>query len=248
MKLHCLGTTGYHPNERRHTACYWLPEAGVVLDAGTAMFRLIEQPLGKTLDIFLTHAHLDHIVGLTYLLDVLYNREMDSVRVHGSAKTLNAVRSHLFAEDIFPVTLPVEWCVLDGSPVQLAEGGTLSTFPLTHPGDSLGFRLDWPGHSMAYVTDTSSRGASSHYVETIRGVDLLLHEANFPDGVESFAKKTGHSCTSQAAEAAKAAGVRRLVLIHVDPRSPLVDPINSAAAQAIFPHTEVATDGMILDF
>jgi ribonuclease Z len=247
MKLHCLGTTGYHPNERRHTACYWLSEAGIVLDAGTAMFRLIEQPLGKTLDIFLTHAHLDHVVGLTFLLDVLYKRDMDSVRVHGSAKTLNAVRSHLFAEEIFPVTLPVEWCVL-GDCAKLPHGGTLTSFPLTHPGASLGFRLDWPGHSMAYVTDTSSRGADSAYVEKIRGVDLLLHEANFADGVEEFAEKTGHSCTSQAAEAAKAAGVQRLVLIHVFPRSPLLDPINVAAAQAIFPRTEVATDGMILEF
>lgn len=247
MKLHCLGTTGYHPNERRHTACYWLPEAGILLDAGTATFRLIDQPLNKRLDIFLTHAHLDHIVGLTFLLDVLYKREMESVRVHGSAKTLNAVRSHLFASEIFPVPLAVEWCAL-GDAVPLAEGGTLTTFPLTHPGECLGFRLEWPGHSMAYVTDTSSRGASSPYVEMIRGVNLLLHEANFADGAEAFAEKTGHSCTSQAAEAAKAASVERLVLIHVDPRSPLLDPINSAAARAIFPRTEVATDGMILDF
>src|SRR5689334_5683994 len=132
MKLHCLGTTGYHPNELRHTACYWLPEAGIVLDAGTAMFRLIEEPLGKSLVIFLTHAHLDHIAGLTFLLDVLYQREMDQVRVHGSAKTLNAVRSHLFAEEIFPVTLPVEWCVL-GDPVKLIGGGTLTYFSLVHP-------------------------------------------------------------------------------------------------------------------
>ena len=33
MKLHLLGTTGYHPNARRHTACLMLPEQGIVLDA-----------------------------------------------------------------------------------------------------------------------------------------------------------------------------------------------------------------------
>ena len=42
MKLVMLGTTGYHPNDIRQTACYALPEIGVVLDAGTGMFRLRE--------------------------------------------------------------------------------------------------------------------------------------------------------------------------------------------------------------
>ena len=50
MKLILLGTTGYHPNNRRHTACLMLPEVGVVLDAGTAMFRVRD---------YLTTKHLD---------------------------------------------------------------------------------------------------------------------------------------------------------------------------------------------
>ena len=71
MKLILLGTTGYHPNDRRQTACFMLPELGIVLDAGTAMNRAAAVPATPQLDIFLTHAHLDHVVGITYLLDVL---------------------------------------------------------------------------------------------------------------------------------------------------------------------------------
>ena len=40
MKLVLLGTTGYHPNDRRHTPCMVLPECGIALDAGTSMYRL----------------------------------------------------------------------------------------------------------------------------------------------------------------------------------------------------------------
>ena len=54
-RLLLLGTTGYHPSERRHTACMMLPEIGVVLDAGTAMFRVRQHLATPTLDIFLTH-------------------------------------------------------------------------------------------------------------------------------------------------------------------------------------------------
>ena len=39
MKLVLLGTTGYHPNDRRHTPCMLIPECGVMLDAGTAVYR-----------------------------------------------------------------------------------------------------------------------------------------------------------------------------------------------------------------
>ncbi|HOT62947.1 MAG TPA: hypothetical protein PLU93_08795, partial [Treponemataceae bacterium] len=38
----------------------------------------------------------------------------------------------------------------------LPAGGQLTHFPLAHQGGSRGFRLDWPGHSMAYVTDTTA--------------------------------------------------------------------------------------------
>ena len=60
MKVVLLGTTGYHPSESRHTPCMLLPECGVMFDAGTAMFRAPRYLTLPTLDIFLTHAHLDH--------------------------------------------------------------------------------------------------------------------------------------------------------------------------------------------
>ena len=48
MRLVLLGTTGYHPNERRHTPCLLLPECGVMLDAGTGVFRTAEYLTGPS--------------------------------------------------------------------------------------------------------------------------------------------------------------------------------------------------------
>ena len=103
MKLVLLGTTGYHPNDERQTACFMLPELGIVLDAGTAMYRVRDHLVTPELDIFLTHAHLDHVIGLTYLFDVVQGKDIRRVTVHGAPEKLAAVRTHLFAEPLFPV-------------------------------------------------------------------------------------------------------------------------------------------------
>ncbi len=246
MKLVLLGTTGYHPNDRRHTACLMLPELGVVLDAGSAMYRVRDFLCTDELDIYITHAHLDHVMGLTFLFDVALDKNVRRTTVHAEAGKLAAIREHLFAEPIFPVQPPCEFRALDG-PVALPYGGRLTYFPLAHQGGSLGFRLDWPDRSMAYVTDTTAR-AGAPYIEHIRGVDLLVHECNFPDSMADMAELTGHSFTTPVAKVARAAKVGRMILVHLDPQSVADDPIGLDVARAIFPATELGSDLMVVEF
>ncbi len=246
MRLLLLGSTGYHPNPSRHTACLMLPEVGVVLDAGTGMFRVRDHLVTSELDIFITHAHLDHVMGLTFLFDVLYEKQISRTTVHGQADKLAAIQQHLLAELLFPVPLPCEYRELRGS-VALPRDGRLTHFPLAHPGGAVGFRLDWPGRSMAYVTDTTAR-VGADYVQQIRGVDLLVHECYFSDELVDLAEKTGHSHTTPVAQVAKAAGVGRLVLVHLNPLVDGPDPIGLDVARAIFPATELGQDLMELDF
>lgn len=246
MKLVLLGTTGYHPSERRQTACFFLPEIGVVLDAGTGMFRVRDHLATETLDVFLTHAHLDHVIGLTYYYDLVHERPLRQIRVHGEAEKLAAIREHLFAKPLFPVLPPLEFRPLAES-VTLARGGRLTHFPLVHPGGSIGLRLDWPDRSLAYVTDTTAR-ADANYVATIRGVDVLIHECNFTDGAEELAELTGHSCLTPVAEVARAAGVGRLILVHMNPLVDADEPFDLTAARRIFPRIEQGRDGQIIEF
>ena len=246
MKLMLLGTAGYHPNENRHTACLMLPDQGLVLDAGTALFRIRDLICTNTLDIFLTHAHLDHVAGLTYLLDVLFGKEVERVTLHAEQEKLDGVRDSLFSPVLFPVAPPFEMEVLKPK-TELPRGGTLTTFPQKHPGGSLGFRLDWDDRSFAYVTDTTA-DPDAQYVDLIHGVDLLLHECNFRDELREHALLTGHSHTTPVAQVAKKAEVGRLVLLHINPLTPEEDPIGLDIAREIFPLTEVAVDGLEIDF
>ena len=243
MRVCFLGTGGYHPNERRHTACVMLPEIGAVFDAGTGMFRVPERLATRELFVFLTHAHLDHVVGLPHLLAPMLLGQLDRVCISGAPEYLEAVRTHLFAPALFPL-MPAFEITPVAPRVSLAGGATLTHCRLQHPGGVLAFRLDWPGESLAYVTDTFADGS---YVDFLRGVDLLIHECNFADGAEGWAQKTGHSYSSAVARLARDAQVGRLLLTHIDPRHPEDDPVNLASMRSIFAATEIAEDLMEIE-
>lgn len=246
MKLVLLGTGGYHPNARRQTACLLLPEAGVMLDAGTATSRVAERLVTSELNVFLTHAHLDHVVGLTFLFNVLRAHPLERVTVHARPEKLTALDEHLFATALFPKKPPFASRPLE-SEVLLNGGGRVRWFPLVHQGGAVGFRLDWRGCSMAYVTDTTA-DPQAEYVAAIDGVDLLVHECYYGDEDAAWARTTGHSSTSEVARVAQAARVGRLVLVHFDPLRPDDDPVGLATARTIFPATELGEDEMEIEF
>lgn len=244
MKLTLLGTGGYHPNERRHTACLMLPEIGLLFDAGSSFFRVPPRLQTDEIQIVLSHAHLDHICGLTFLLPTLLNGTIKSARVYADAKTLSAVQTHLFAEEIFPVHPAFEYVELPQK-LDVGQGGSLTHFPLVHPGGSTGFRVDWPHRSLAYITDTNCDGSCADF---LRGVDVLVHECNFRDGEEEIARLTGHSTLSPVAQLARDAGVGRLLLNHLDPTLTGDDPLGIETARAIFPNVEVTKDLQDIEF
>ncbi|RMF43671.1 MAG: ribonuclease Z [Planctomycetota bacterium] len=225
MQLHCLGTTGYHPSPTRHTACYYVPQWSVVLDAGTGFFRLtpllLRDPVQR-LTILLSHAHLDHIVGLTFLLDLLAVTQVESVRVVGQAVKLDAVRDHLFSQHVFPVDPPFEFCSLEDSTGRMQmDGWDLQWFPQEHPGGSLGFVLQGDGRKLAYMTDTVAR-PETPYRSLLYDCDLLLHECYFGDDQQSLAEKTGHSWLAGVTELVESIRPRQTALIHTNPLAEVI--------------------------
>jgi len=251
MKLILLGTAGYHPTNERQTMCSMLPELGIVFDAGTGMFRVRDHLQTPTLDILLSHAHLDHVVGLSFLLNVLRGddlemRAMRHVRVHGAAEKLDAIRRHLFSAHLFPVMPSIEWCPLE-QPMTVGEDTSITWFPLQHPGGSIGYRLDWSDRSMAYVTDTTAH-ADADYIQKIHGVDLLVHECTLPDGWEQRAEQIGHSCIGQVARLARAANVGKLILVHLNALVPIQEVPDVTRARALFPQMQLAVDQLEVVF
>ena len=246
MKLHFLGTTGYHPNNVRQTACLMLPELGVVLDAGTGMFRVRDLIQTDTLDIYLSHIHLDHSMGLTFLYDVLHEKQMSRVTVHVAEDKIEPIKNHLYSKLLFPVKPNFEIEPFSNQPAVLSDGAKLATIPLKHPGGAHGFRIDWPDRSFAYITDTTA-SVEAEYVDAIADVDTLVHECYFPDGWEDKAELTGHSCLTPVAHVAAKARAKRMFLVHVNPLDESDSPLDLDSVANVYPQIVVAEDLMTIE-
>ena len=100
-----------------------------------------------------------------------------------------------------------------------------------------------PPKRYAYCSDTAY---SEKIIPWIENVDLLYHEATFMQREIARAKETCHSSARQAAEIAKAANVKQLIIGHFSARYDNPNYLLEEALE-VFPHTILAFDGMKID-
>ncbi len=98
------------------------------------------------------------------------------------------------------------------------------------------------GRKLVYAVDTRPCEAA---LELAQGADLLIHEATLDDGLAEKAYESYHSTPSQAADIARRAGAKRLVLTHISGRYNSLDGFLDGARK-IFPATQAAEDLMIV--
>lgn len=120
--------------------------------------------------------------------------------------------------------------------LQRGEAVTVSAGRTIRPEEVVG--PERPGVVFAYCLDTRPcRGA----VRLAAGADLLVHEATFGEKHRARAAETGHSTARQAAEVARRAGARRLLLTHFSARYESAAPLVEEA-RAVFENTEAAEE------
>jgi ribonuclease BN (tRNA processing enzyme) len=194
------------------------PEHALLLDAGTGVARFLEpavrallRPYAR-LEVLLTHYHLDHVVGLVYLIGAWRDRPL---RIWGPAPPLSDSRPRealgrllnppLCGVPLDEFPMPVEIVELREERAEIA-GIDVRLRRQDHPGGSMGVRL---GDSLAYATDTAADPAT---IELARGVDLLMHEVWKTDSEK--VDGPGHSPVGRVAALARQACVKRLMPVH----------------------------------
>jgi ribonuclease BN (tRNA processing enzyme) len=212
-----LGSGGWIPTSRRETCCAYLRRGDRVLliDAGTGVQRLVENPRllagANRLDIVLTHFHLDHVIGLSYLPALPVPPTIWGAGEALAGAPTAAILDRLFGSPLFAAT-PDE--IADAIHEIPAAPFELGPFPIStriqrlHTDPTLAVGI---GEALTYCTDTAADTGNADFAE---GSRLLLHEAWY---AQASTDDQTHSAAGEAGRIARQAGVERLVLIHVNP-------------------------------
>ena len=144
--------------------------------------------------------------------------------------------AHIIREMIDFYQVPVKWMkdIKQGKDYITPEGEIISNSRLTRPSVA--------PKRYAYCSDTAY---SPSIIPIIEGVDLLYHEATFMESDKARAKETFHSTARQAAEIAKKAQVKRLIIGHYSARYEELSMIKNEA-ESVFSNTILGNEGMTL--
>ena len=251
LRVQFWGTRGSIPSPGRRTVRYGVntpcveirTEEGwlVILDAGTGIrelgLSLQDRSDGAPLagDIFLTHAHWDHIQGIPFFAPIF--QRGNHFTIWGS-RALEGSVDRVVRDQMSPVVFPVTFEELDAridfSSIAAGErrsgrGYEVEAFDVQHPGGALGYRFRSPGsgQSIVYVSDNeigapekydSAPGWREQFVNFVRGATVLVHDTMYTTEEYDHHRGWGHSTFRDAVEVAMDAGVGTLVLFHHEPR------------------------------
>ena len=216
----------------------------VLLDAGTGIRELGRALIARangspiTGDIYLTHAHWDHIQGFPFFAPAFQRGNRFTI---WGTKSLAASIRRVVRDQMSPVVFPVAFEELAATfdfrelvdEHQVNEGFDVRAFSVRHPGGALGYRFTSRsggatdgGSAFVYISDNELRAGDASasgdrwrakLVEFIRGARVLIHDATYTEEEYETHRGWGHSTYGDAVALALESGVETLVLFHHSP-------------------------------
>ena len=230
-------TTRYGGN----TSCVtldFLRDQYFIFDAGSGIKRLSDWLLANKraqieAKIFISHPHWDHINALPFFVPLYMSGNEFEIfgASHGNTTTRELVSAQM-NPPYFPITLKqfgarVYFRDLGEEEFTIDENISIKTKLLSHPGQCLGYRVEYKGRSICYVTDNEMflESDEDYYnpfyvknlIQFVHGADALITDCTYTD--EEYTSKVGwgHSCISQVVDLAHRAEVKTLYMFHHDP-------------------------------
>jgi phosphoribosyl 1,2-cyclic phosphodiesterase len=234
----------------------------LIFDAGSgfrpAGLSMIERGI-KDFDIFFTHCHYDHIIGLPFFAP-LYKPDFQVTVWSGHLAGIMTTREMMKAfmkTPWFPV--PLDICRANiscqdfrgGDILKPRKGIKIRTGHLNHPGNCIGYRIEWGGRVVALVSDTEHvEGVlDANVLALIKDADLVIYDANYVDAEMETYRGWGHSTWQQGVRLCKAAGARQLALFHHDKgRTDAQLTEIEREARRSFSTAFAARDGQVVEF
>ena len=200
MKIKVLGCSG--AKFPGHNIPGFLLDDDIIFDAGSLTGVLDEKAQFKIKDIFITHAHLDHIRSIPFLVDniVLANKYHNKVNLYSISSVVNIIKKHLFNSSLWPdfTIIPhPDDAILNlvklslNKPIKI-NCYTVTPYKVNHTVPAVGYLVeDEGGKRFFYTGDT---GPSHEPWDKIgdKAINCLIIDVSFPNSMEEMAINTGH--------------------------------------------------------
>ncbi len=172
----------------------------VLLDAGAAATGLSLDAQTALQDVFLSHAHIDHVADLCFILDNTLGRREEPLRVWCLRETAEALENHLFNGSLWPNLTDPGFSsspVLEMRRLSLAEPVRLAdlevtAYPVHHVVPTAGFLLRDPRGSLLYTADTAPTEAIWEAAGRVSDLRAIIIDTSFPNEMEEIALLAGH--------------------------------------------------------
>jgi len=206
MRIRVLGSFGSRIPGYRTTSL--LVDDGMLLDAGTVTSTLTLEEQILINDILLTHAHLDHMVDLAFLIDNVFTFREEPLRVWAPEQVLETLRSHLFNGEVWPdfTRLPSsDFPVLSFLPLEPDVKTEIAGYEVrwervNHPVFTAGYCLTKGGKTVLFSGDTAATDRIWELARSYDDLKMAFVETSFPNRLEKLAAASGHLTPSMLGE------------------------------------------------
>lgn len=198
MRIKVLGCSGGVGPGLRTTSL--LVNDEVLIDAGTGVCDLSLAQMRRIGDVFITHSHLDHVCGLAFMADNLFDLIDRPMRIHATAETLQTLRDHLFNWKLWPdfSKLPDEknplitWHEVKPGTPDKVNGHSLTAFRVLHTVPGVGYVLEGKEGTFAFSGDTYATDDLWTALNALPRLDKLMIEIAFTNEDDELASVSKH--------------------------------------------------------
>lgn len=246
MKITFLGTNGWYDTSTGNTICILLEtnKYNIILDAGNGLYKIDRHISSeKPAYLFLSHFHLDHIIGLHILNKFNFRQGLYICGQAGTKDILNAIINLPFSMPLNRLGYKTE--IYDLPEERYKIPFQVEFLPLLHSSLTLGYRFELENKMIAYCPDT---GYCENAVRLAKDADLLIAECAYKPGQSS--EGWPHLNPETAAQIAQEADAKKLALVHFDAsfyQSLEERKLAEEAAKKIFGNTFSAIDDMHIE-
>ncbi len=225
MQISILGCAGSRGINSRPTA--FLIDKSLLLDCGTATEVLSPKACAGIANVLITHAHIDHICDLPFLIEAVYDLRNDSVYLHSLKEVIKEISSHLFNGTIWPdfskIPGPKEGklCYKAITPLKSFKIGkyTVLPIPVNHTVPTVGYLVDDGEAAFAFTGDTYPTNQFWEVIRSHQRLRAVIIETSFPNYLEEMARITKHLTPVLMAEEVEKLGHRdvKIYVSHIKP-------------------------------